>query len=49
MKVSCEVKEGISKNEKKYYYLEIFLTPTYTKKVFLDKAELELIKIALSK
>lgn len=49
MKVQGEVKEGISKNGKKYVYIEIILTPNYTKKVFLDSAELELLKLTLNK
>ena len=45
MNLSCSLKEGISKSNKKYYYLSIFLTPTLEKKVFLEDAELELLKM----
>lgn len=42
--MKCEIVEKTSKNGNKYIVLEIHLTPTYTKDVFLDKAEVELIK-----
>lgn len=48
MKVNGEIKEGTSKNGNKYYYISVKLTPTYEKKVFLDNAELELIKLILN-
>lgn len=49
MKVQGEVKEGISSKGNKYVYIEIQITPTYTKKVFLDSAELELLKLTVNK
>lgn len=42
--MKCELVEKTSKNGNKYIVLEISLTPTYKKSVFLDNAELELIK-----
>lgn len=48
MKINAIIKEGLSKNGNKYYYLSIQLTPTYEKKVFLDNAEVELVKLMLT-
>ena len=46
MKLDCSLKEAISeKSGKPYVYVSIQLTPTYEKKVFLDTAEIELIKV----
>lgn len=45
MNMSCSLKEGISKSGKKYYYLSVLLTPTLEKKIFLEDAELELLKM----
>ena len=42
-------KKVSAKSGKEYYVIEIKLTDTYTKQVFLDNAELELIKITYSK
>lgn len=42
-------KKVSSKSGKEYYVIEIKLTETYTKQVFLDSAELELIKVTYSK
>lgn len=44
--MKTELKKGISeKTGKEYYYLSIMITPTYEKKVFLDSAEIELIRL----
>ena len=44
--MKVELKEGTSKNGNTYYYLEVYLTPTYTKRVFLDNAEIELLRLS---
>lgn len=49
MKVQGEIKEGTSSKGNKYYYIEIAITPTYSKRVFLDNAELELLKLTINK
>lgn len=46
MNVSSEIKTGKSKEGKDYIYVSIMLTPTYEKRVFLDKAELEILKLS---
>lgn len=38
------VKKFSEKKGTEYYVIEIQLTPTYSKTVFLDKAEIELLK-----
>lgn len=44
--MKTELKKGISeKTGKEYYYLSVMITPTYEKKVFLDSAEIELIRL----
>ena len=43
--IKCSLKEAVSKSGNTYTYLSVFLTPTLEKKVFLEQAELELIKI----
>lgn len=43
--LKCEVVKKISKNGKEYFCLEIYLTNTYKKVVFLEESELELIKL----
>lgn len=44
--MKTELKKGISeKTGREYYYISIMLTPTYEKKVFLENAEVELIKL----
>ena len=43
------LKTGVSKAGNNYTYLEIQLTDTLTKKVFLDPAEIELLKLLNSK
>jgi hypothetical protein len=47
--MKVELVEKISKNGNKYVVLEIALTPTYKKVVFLDNAELELVKLYVNK
>ena len=42
--VRCVLTEKTSKTGNNYQCLVISLTPTYEKVVFLDKAELELLK-----
>ena len=50
MDLKCSLKEGISeKSGKTYVYVSIMLTPTYEKRVFLDNAELELLKLVNQK
>ena len=50
MNVKCSLEKGVSqKSGNEYTYLSIWLTPTYEKKVFLDKAEEELVKLELLK
>lgn len=43
--MKVELKEGTSTKGNKYYYLEVQITPTYSKRVFLDNAEVELLKL----
>lgn len=44
--IPCSLKEAVSsKSGKTYFYLSIQITPTIEKKVFLEEAELELLKI----
>lgn len=46
MELKCLLKEGVSeKSGKTYYYVSIMLTPSLEKKVFLDQAELECLKL----
>ena len=40
------LKKGIDKNKRDYYYISIMLTDSTEKRVFLQPAELELIKIS---
>lgn len=44
--VKCNLVEKVSKSGNNYICLEIFLTETYKKIVFLDKAEIELLKLS---
>ena len=48
-KMKVELKEGTSTKGNKYYYLEVQITPTYSKRVFLDNAEVELLKLTTMK
>lgn len=46
LNIPCSLKEGVSqKSGNTYYYLSIMITPNIEKKVFLEEAELELLKI----
>ena len=45
MDVKCSLEERQSKKGNTYKVLVVKLTPTYEKLVFLDNAELELLKI----
>ena len=45
IQVPCTLEERISKSGNPYFVLIIKLTDKYEKKVFLDSAELELIKL----
>lgn len=47
--MKVELVEKVSKNGNKYFVLEITLTPTYKKTVFLDTAEVELVKLYVNK
>ena len=44
--IKCNLVEKVSKSGNNYLCLEIFLTETYKKIVFLDKAEIELLKLS---
>lgn len=44
--IKCNLVEKVSKSGNNYICLEIFLTETYKKIVFLDKAEIELLKLS---
>lgn len=46
MNVECRLETRTSKENKEYQVLVVKLTPTYEKLVFLDKAEIELLKVA---
>lgn len=46
MNLKCQIVEKVSQKGNKYLCLEIYLTPTYKKVVFLDTAEIELVKLA---
>lgn len=43
--LNATLKEGISKKGNKYFSIEIELTPNVKKQVFLDNAEVELVKL----
>lgn len=47
--MKCELVEKTSQKGNKYVALEIHLTPTYSKTVFLEQAEIELIKAYATK
>lgn len=49
MEVKATLEEKISKNGNKYSAIIIYLTDTCTKTVFLDPAEIELLKMQKSK
>ena len=44
--IRCNIVDKVSKNGNNYKCLEIYLTDTYKKIVFLDKAEMELLKLS---
>lgn len=44
--IKCNLVEKVSKTGNNYLCLEIYLTDTYKKIVFLDKAEIELLKLS---
>ena len=44
--IKCHLVEKVSKSGNNYVCLEIYLTDTYKKFVFLDKAEIELLKLS---
>lgn len=44
--IKCNLVEKVSKSGNNYLCLEIYLTDTYKKVVFLDKAEIELLKLS---
>jgi|GEM_PF-1960008 len=44
--IKCNLVEKVSKTGNNYLCLEIYLTNTYKKIVFLDKAEMELLKLS---
>lgn len=44
--LDATLKEAISeKSGKKYMFVSLQLTPTYSKKVFLEQSEIELVKL----
>ena len=44
--MKCEIKKGVSKKSgKEYIAIEIEITPDYKKVVFLDSAEVALVKM----
>ncbi len=45
MDVKATLKEATSKNGKQYTYVSVMLTDTLEKKVFLEQAEIELLKL----
>lgn len=46
MEIKCTLEEKTSKNGKPYTVLLVHLTDSCTKMVFLDPAELELLKLS---
>ena len=46
--IKCQIVEKTSAKGNKYIALEIYLTPNYKKVVFLDPAEIELIKLSVA-
>lgn len=50
MEVKAKLVEKVSeKTGNKYVCIEVYLTPTYKKVLFVDKAEIELIRLANTK
>lgn len=46
MNLKCQLVEKTSQKGNNYQCVEIYITPNYKKTVFLDSAEIELIKLA---
>lgn len=44
--IKCNLVEKVSKKGNNYLCLEIYLTDTYKKVVFLEQAEIELLKLS---
>ena len=44
--IKCNLVDKVSKKGNNYLCLEIWLTESYKKIVFLDKAEIELLKLS---
>ena len=49
MPIKAELVERVSQKGNKYICIVLYLTDTYTKQVFLDSAELELLKATAKK
>lgn len=49
MNIKCQLVEKVSQKGNKYLCLEISLSENYKKIVFLDNAEVELIKLLANK
>ena len=49
MAINAEIVERVSQKGNNYFCVVIHLTDTYSKTVFLEKAELELMKAVLNK
>lgn len=49
MNIKCQLVEKVSQKGNKYLCLEISLSESYKKIVFLDNAEVELIKLLANK
>lgn len=43
--IKTDIKTGTSKKGNEYIYLDVELVPNYHKRVFLDNAELALVKL----
>lgn len=48
IELPCQLEERISKDGNKYLVCIIALSPNYEKKVFLESAELELVRLTYS-
>lgn len=46
--IKCQIVERTSAKGNKYIALEVYLTPNYKKVVFLEQAEIELLKLAVA-
>lgn len=46
--LNCSLTEKLSKKGTSYKCLEVQLTPTYTKQIFLEQSELEIINLYYS-